>query len=724
MVNPDDATGAALEAVLAEVADRKLSRGKLEPDKWELKRSTWEFYDPSFYHISLRSHQSAAETRPKSPADSAAPFGWSPKRYGPVLGNAHPFFRRLRRDTTSDATIAAMAYRVLHLHCRENTQKDLSDLRGKSAYESSEKSETAMARSVHLFTLGACAWEDSETSDKEWRTKGGGSVGSVLFNRTKPPNVSDWVSAVLLANPGKLLECDWYEGEENSLLLLRRLAVDGGTPGGFVAQDAAIRAGAAWLCDFAVKYNTEAAALISPVNTATEDTPIEEGEKGESEIDKRKRMAKENAMSRMKAQAAKFAFMMDVELGDDEEDNTRPVSDMESAPTTPQTRVRGASMTSQSSASSIASLNEGETGSLSPFLPMTPEADHTPIPSRLLKTRPRCIICSDEESPEVRAFENDDGEGQRKKSRRKTESALGFVGYVQASTVLKGGGGPPPGLDSPMSPAQEFVGAHTALCGHAVHSECCESYLATVSHREDRAMGKRDEFRCPLCQRLSNCLVPFIDVGADWIDSPVCLPIGAPPVDTKSEAGDDTRVARQPISLHDFLSNTPWWMARQNRNLCWDGHSAFIDKSAVTSAEMSEDIGVSMRSSGKRSARLRKKDVYAAWNAMMRTPRFVRRRLRSRGNRIQNELSSHERAQDNVQESEGEDSNGETIVWRRFMDQITDTSYRADSKRLGDEHLHDLFGEFRHYGVEKYAYNMGNRFTGNEPVDVSTTHDT
>jgi hypothetical protein len=28
------------------------------------------------------------------------------------------------------------------------------------------------------------------------------------------------------------------------------------------------------------------------------------------------------------------------------------------------------------------------------------------------------------------------------------------------------------------------------------------------------------------------------------------------------------------------------------------------------------------------------------------------------------------------------------------MDQISDTSYRADSKRFGDEHLHDLFESF------------------------------
>ena len=53
------------------------------------------------------------------------------------------------------------------------------------------------------------------------------------------------------------------------------------------------------------------------------------------------------------------------------------------------------------------------------------------------------------------------------------------------------------------------------------------------------------------------------------------------------------------------------------------------------------------------------------------------------------------------------------------MDQVSDITYRADSKRLGDESLHNDFGEFRHYIVEKYAYNMVNRFTGIEASDVS-----
>jgi hypothetical protein len=160
------------------------------------------------------------------------------------------------------------------------------------------------------------------------------------------------------------------------------------------------------------------------------------------------------------------------------------------------------------SASSSFAMGDNEPGTFPNFVAVGEACgEESNIPPRLLQSRPRCIICNDEDGSESRLLEkleNDDGESQRKKSRRRTENALGFVGYVQASTVLKGGG-PPPELSSPMSLVCEFVGTHVALCGHAVHSECCESYLATVSHREDRQIGKRDEFRCILCQRLLNC---------------------------------------------------------------------------------------------------------------------------------------------------------------------------------------------------------------------------
>jgi len=64
------------------------------------------------------------------------------------------------------------------------------------------------------------------------------------------------------------------------------------------------------------------------------------------------------------------------------------------------------------------------------------------------------------------------------------------------------------------------------------------------------------------------------------------------------------------------------------------------------------------------------------------------------------------------------------------MDQVSDITYKADGKRLGDENLHRDFGEFRHYIVEKYAYNLANKHGNKEPLDwpscvfPTTLHDT
>jgi len=734
LINPDDATGAALGTVLADIADRKVSRGKLEPDKWEMKRSAWDTYDPAFYHISLRCHQMVAETRPKPQASEQAAFGWEPRPYSPRPREAHEFFRRLRRDATADATVLAATYRVLHMHCRQNVDKDLNGLWGKAVYETKEKSETALARAVHILTLGAYAWMDANSQDADWKFRGGGSPGSVFHNRTDEepaPVAFDWIDSVLLKDPKELVDCDWYDGEENALLLLQRLAVSGGLAGGFVAQDAAVRSGAAWLCDFAVRTSHKAASLLKPLEAP--ESPTKGEGSAESEIERRKRQAKEKAMARMKAQAAKFASMMDVDLEEEDEEGDQPEEDKPATPSTPHAPIRATSLGSiHSSVSSAVSSNMSDYGSVAagPQLPFGSEdnTDLSSIPARLLRARPRCIICNCDESTDARQVENESGEGLRKRSKRKNENALGFVGYLQASTVLKGGGGVPQDIPSSFSPVRDFVGTHMALCGHAVHSECCESYLTTVSHREDRAIGKRDEFRCPLCQRLSNCLVPFIDVGIDWIDSPTCIFLGSDNGKTDESMDLDVSTRKgSPVSLHDFLSNTLWWVTRHSDSVVWDDQSAFVDPAAEAITEYAsssnEDSGASRKPAHKRRGvrPLKKKDLYAAWNAMMKTPRFVRRKLRPRmsGGLRDSAVSRVQELSLNSVPDISEDSSGETLVWRRFMDQISDVSYRADGKRLGDDRLHELFGEFRHYVVEKHAYNMANQFGIGSPVDVS-----
>jgi hypothetical protein len=209
--------------------------------------------------------------------------------------------------------------------------------------------------------------------------------------------------------------------------------------------------------------------------------------------------------------------------------------------------------------------------------------------------------------------------------------------------------------------------------------------------------------------------MPFIDVGMDWIESPSIHTDAVASVrelNTTFAVTDDkmnVHKERSISSLNEFLQSTPWWVSRRNINVVWDGHSAFVER--VPSNTNDDEISVRKPS---RIRSLRKKDLYQAWNAMMHTPRFVRRRLRRSSSR--SAIAENETRP--MPFPSGEDSIGETVVWRRFMDQISDISYRADTKRLGDDHLHDLFGEFRHYIVEKYAYSTRRPIELGESTDV------
>lgn len=719
-VNPDDATGAALGETLKTVAELKTSRSRLEPDQWVLRSSGWAEYDPSFYHISLRSHQSAAESRPTKTTATSFYGGIEPNRYAPPMPfEPHPSFARLRRDVTADKVVLAIAYRTLHMHCRvKSSSESLDGLRGRLAYETAALSETALARAIHLLTLGAFAWEDAVAGNQDWRREGGSFDGSVFFERSDAPTAKDWIEVAFLSDPAELLQSEWYEGQDNTLMLLRRLAIERGSQScGFVAQDQAVRAGAAWLCEYASRHNPVADRLVgaSKAKAAKKET----AESGESDMQRKRREAKLRAMERMNAQAARFAAMMQLE----------PESDGDGGSKSSAAKSPSKAASDDGDNASIRSVGQSSTaGSETSFpsaaSPATVESKRQEsadkqIPERLLKSRPMCIICNEDNAASRRDAVATKGgeESQRRRGRRKTDisNALAFVGYAQPSTVLKGGGGPPPSSDehSPLSSVRRFAGVHVALCGHAVHYECCESYLETVSHREDRVPGRREEFKCPLCQRLSNSLVPFIDVGIDWVDGPRCVPCE----DDMDIDSSEQSTAQKPSALGEFLSSTPWWVTRNDSSIVWDGQSAFVAAPSL-SKEQESTADTTVPKPKRRSVRsLRKKDLYAAWSAMMRPPRFMRRRQLSRAGSTQSESSS-------TQESAAlpiptPDDAGETLVWRRFMDLLSDMAYRADGKRLGEQHFLQYCGEFRHYQVEKHAHNFANRKAGRDPADVS-----
>ena len=286
LVNPDDASGAALEDALSEVAVRKCRSGA--PDEWELKAEAWEMYDPSFRHISTRAHQSAQEMRPvpgkakpsslvagsKGVSDSSSATS---RPYAPRPAIAHSAFSMIRKDFTADSCLLAVAYRVLHVHCHhqwdEKEQTEYSFPReGAAMYDKGIESETVLARAVHYLTLGAYAWEgladttQSENSylPSQWRETGGGDVGSVFYNQFSSPTACDWVNMALLREPSEIMNAEWYRGKDTTLILLNKIASKGGkNHSGFLGNiDPSLKSGAAWLCNFASKFNPEATAQL------------------------------------------------------------------------------------------------------------------------------------------------------------------------------------------------------------------------------------------------------------------------------------------------------------------------------------------------------------------------------------------------------------------------------------------------------------------------------
>jgi Proteolysis_6 C-terminal len=605
---------------------------------------------------------------------------------------------------SSDQAILATIYKILHMHCRESQRDDIVTLRtGRLAYDNDAKSEVCVARAVHLLTLGCFAWQNAKQDACGWQERGGGSPGSVFFDREESPSVEKWVEAAFLADPNVLMDCSWYEDEENTLLLLRRLAVDGGAEGVFVVQDPAVQAGAAWLCEFAAQHSTEAKKLVGRI------VGKEGEEKVETELERRKQLAKGKALAKMNAQAALFADMMKIDLKDidDDNDDTKAESLGETeferekgeARERALARIKNPAIKFASSAGielGKSSEPQSERKDESDFERRKREAKEkalarihgqaakfalvvgletknkeekaeTDMEKRQRVSKEKAIARMNAQAAKFAAFadieldNNLDEEGDQKVSAacggsspdalRKEKpqciicsdsDADCFIAFSQGSTVLKGGGGLSTS-DERMSDVRRFAGTYVALCGHAMHSDCSASYLAKVHQKDDQGSGKHDEFRCPLCQRPSNCLVPFVDVAVDWIDSP--LSSGSNPLES---AGSD---------LHNFLATSPWWTGHY-KNFVWDGHGAFSDKDADCQVEASDQASV------------------------------------------------------------------EVIVLKNLLEDICGMSYEADSKRLGSDNLHTDLGEFRHFITEKHYYNKSTECSGwplcllSEPVEV------
>ena len=571
-------------------------------------------------------------------------------------------------------------------------------------YECGTKSEASLARAIHILTLGSFAWQSDSSST------GGTDIGSVFYH-SELPSAKNWVDMALLRNPAQVMKNDWYEGELNALLLLKKLASE------TMVNDSALRSGAAWLCDVAVKLNPTAAALLNQGLSSSDSAKSAGGQS--NELEKRKAMAKarqQQAMEKMKAQMAKFAQAVDGENDASDEDEmsvqgpstspNREEGDYFEQPTFTEpsftTPVRN-----RADSEANSSLHAIDLGSPGEFVlttppPSYPSTPRTPLSSgsatpksischvikRLLNKRPQCIICGSDSTVQS---------NEQKSSAALESESLGFCAYVQPSVVAKGGGGSSSD-DSLGDQMRRHVGVFVNLCGHAVHSSCCENYLKTV-HRDDRYIdrlegGKRKEFRCPLCQRLSNCLVPFIDVGVDWIESPAHAT-------NETKAAESDMLLDNTSSVHNFLSSTAWWSSRNDQSMLWDGHCSF------SGADMKPTSGISTKKHV-----FGKKDLISAWNRVLRTPRLAQRTRGSTPNRGSDSDLSFPNLEPERQSQRAAD------VWRRYLDTISDTALKTDTKRMGEGNISD-YGEFRHYFLEKAFYNKMNRAAGKESMDVS-----
>ena len=223
------------------------------------------------------------------------------------------------------------------------------------------------------------------------------------------------------------------------------------------------------------------------------------------------------------------------------------------------------------------------------------------------------------------------------------------------------------------------------------------------TQRDDRVLdrveggNKRREFRCPLCQRLSNSLVPFIDVGKDWLDKPTGHDVAT---DGEPEQSDDMQthneVARNgDTTLGHFLSTTKWWASRNDTSVVWDGHctfsprESFAAKSSNAAAMSSVTDQQLMSPPRKRQASLRKigkigkRELVHSWNAVFKTRRQGKKSARRTAPAkidVHTLACSSSMSQDASQDVSLHDVSmhssktydGTTDVLRRFMDAVCD----------------------------------------------------
>ncbi len=328
------------------------------------------------------------------------------------------------------------------------------------AYDNKVLSETLVGRVLHLLTLGVYAWDNSTANDSSGTFESAGmEIGSIFSTHPNAPTQQEWVERVFLRSPKEIMLSDEYTNEETMIELIDKLALDGGAKH-FRVEDGAIRAGAAWLRESVVRISPKVATLVGQQSN-------EEKKSKESDLQRRKREAKERHMKQMQEKMANF--MKQVEK--DTVINTERDS-------------------STFNSNKKENLDHASSCEKKPFFEISEESQ---TDSRNVQDSLKCAICG---------CGNDfqrQGNVQNKFQEEKNDDILALCGFLQSSVVLKGG------CLIASKDKDAFVGNHISLCGHAVHTSCCESHLKDVFNRGGRQTdslerGKRPEFRCPVCR--------------------------------------------------------------------------------------------------------------------------------------------------------------------------------------------------------------------------------
>jgi hypothetical protein len=222
------ASGEHLDSILAAVAKKKEGTG-LEPDKWELSEAYWGEYDPCFWHLSLKNHQSAADNRSKHNERVAKKKAEAklPPPSIPICGPpepCHASFSHLRTTLLSDPTLLHVLWSLLTDHF------------GTCPYERGRHSECAVGRTIQLLTLGVHSFREAGgAAMKQWAERvamyDGDEFGGEEEDPTEPTTIEMLHDLASQANSSAT-------------------ALSSADNKGFIAQDQSLCAGASWLRDF------------------------------------------------------------------------------------------------------------------------------------------------------------------------------------------------------------------------------------------------------------------------------------------------------------------------------------------------------------------------------------------------------------------------------------------------------------------------------------------